>query len=188
MYSPIAFPQKTDKQGDFVREYVPELAKYPAKYIYEPWKAPVADQKKAGCLVKGGDWRRTSDGEGGVAVYPKPMFDFAERRRVCLDGMKEAYAVKLMGDNEKVLDGSWRELFAEGGIGEGLVGGEEGEGEDGGKDEDGGEAAEGGEGTGKKAGGGKKGDGKGREEGKGKKRGQGTLDGVVTTGRKKVKS
>ena len=183
MYSPIAFPQKTDKRGEFVREYVPELRDYPQKYIYEPWKAPISDQKKAGCLVKGGDWRMTEeDGERGWKVYPKPMFDFNERRRACLDGMKTAYDRKLYGNDERVLDGSWRKLFDEGGAGmmEELVGTEKvKEAADGevGEDQDEREAAEEGEGTTKAA--------KMNGKVKGRKRGQGTLDGVV---RKKAKT
>lgn len=39
-YSPIAFPQKWDKEGNFVRKYVPELAKLDKKYIYEPVRTP----------------------------------------------------------------------------------------------------------------------------------------------------
>jgi deoxyribodipyrimidine photolyase len=104
VYSPIAFPQKWDKNGDFVRKYVPELRGFDKKYIYEPWKAPVVDQKKWGCRV-------TGDGGEGEGTYPKPMFDFNERRDVCLKAMKNAYQVGLYGNDPKVLDGSWRELF-----------------------------------------------------------------------------
>ena len=50
-YSPVAFPKKYDKNGDYVRRWLPQLKDYPAKYIYEPWKAPIADQKKAGCVI-----------------------------------------------------------------------------------------------------------------------------------------
>ena len=108
MYSPIAFPQKTDKNGDFVRHFVPELKDYPAKYIYEPWKAPIQDQKKAGCVVKGDHVETEAD---GLNTYPKPMFDFSERRTICLEGLKNAYHIGLYGDNPKVLDGTWRKLF-----------------------------------------------------------------------------
>lgn len=116
-YSPIAFPQKTDKNGDYVRKYVPELAKFDKKYIYEPWKAPIADQKKWGCRVDGdggvadGKLEEELKGEGGIALYPKPMFDFAQRRDICLAGMKEAYSVNLRGADKKVLDGTWRKEF-----------------------------------------------------------------------------
>ena len=107
-YSPIAFPQKTDKHGDFVRHYVPELKDFPAKYIYEPWKAPIQDQKKAGCRVQGDG---TESEIEGMQVYPKPMFDFSERREICIQGMKNAYQVGLYGNDPKVKDGSWRSLF-----------------------------------------------------------------------------
>jgi len=30
-YSPIAFGKKTDKNGDYIRKYLPQLARYPAK-------------------------------------------------------------------------------------------------------------------------------------------------------------
>ncbi|KAI9891127.1 MAG: hypothetical protein M1814_003326 [Vezdaea aestivalis] len=108
-YSPIAFPQKTDKEGEFVRHFVPELKEYPTKYIYEPWKAPIVDQKAANCLIKG-DGSGNME-EGNFKIYPKPMFDFAERREACLSGMKKAYQLKLYGNNPKVKNGSWREMF-----------------------------------------------------------------------------
>ncbi len=94
---------------------MPELKDFPAKYIYEPWKAPVVDQKRAGCLVRG-DGSTVAE-EGGVKVYPRPMFDFDERRTVCIKAMKSAYGVGLYGDHPKVLDGTWRELFPDDGEG-----------------------------------------------------------------------
>jgi len=83
---------------------VPELKELDAKYIYEPWKAPIADQKKPGVRIRG-------DGKEEVeGMYPKPMFDFNERS-ICLDRMKKAYQVGLYGDDEKAIDGTWRKLF-----------------------------------------------------------------------------
>lgn len=75
-YSPYAFGKKWDPEGKFVRRWVPELKvsalpvschssqrdmhgltmtpnqDLPAKYIYEPHKAPIQDQKKAGVQIK----------------------------------------------------------------------------------------------------------------------------------------
>ena len=124
-YSPVNFPQKTDKEGEFVRHYVPELAKFDKKYIYEPWKAPIADQKKWGCLIRGdgglseGEEKMAGDLEEqeGHQVYPKPMFDFGQRRDICMKGMKKAYAVKLYGADKEVMDGSWRKRFDDSGEG-----------------------------------------------------------------------
>lgn len=107
-YSPIAFPQKWDKEGNFVRKFVPELEKYPQKYIYEPWKAPIADQKKWGCVIKGDGSKTEVDGK---RAYPKPMFDFLTQREICIEGLKNAYHIGLYGNDPKVLDGTWRKLF-----------------------------------------------------------------------------
>lgn len=107
-YSPIAFPQKWDKEGNFVRKYVPELESFDKKYIYEPWKAPIVDQKKWGCLIKGDG---TEPEDGKMKMYPKPMFDFAKQRDICIQGMKNAYHIGLYGNDPKVLDGTWRKLF-----------------------------------------------------------------------------
>ena len=45
VYSPVAFGKKTDPSGDYIKKYLPILKKFPDKYIYEPWKAPLAMQK-----------------------------------------------------------------------------------------------------------------------------------------------
>lgn len=107
-YSPIAFGRKWDPDGAFIRKYVPELEKYDKKYIYEPWKAPIVDQKKWGCLIKGDGGEAE---KSGTTVYPKPMFDFTEKKNICLDGMKNAYRIGLYGNDKRVLDGTWRKLF-----------------------------------------------------------------------------
>ena len=53
VYRPVAFWRKTDVEGAFVKHCVPELEEFDQKYIYEPWKAPIADQKRWGCVIKG---------------------------------------------------------------------------------------------------------------------------------------
>ncbi|KAI9822050.1 MAG: hypothetical protein M1832_003222 [Thelocarpon impressellum] len=165
VYSPVAFPQRWDKRGAFVRHYVPELRAFPEKYIYEPWKAPIADQRRAGCVV--------TDGEAGEGMqsYPRPIFDFAERRTICLAGMKRAYGENLYGDDPQVLDGTARALLS-GADGGGGGGGGGGEGETGVDEDEGGAADEGGDNKSGTAAGSRR----------AKKRGQGaqgTLDGVV---------
>ncbi|OOF96788.1 hypothetical protein ASPCADRAFT_506400 [Aspergillus carbonarius ITEM 5010] len=112
-YSPIAFGKKWDPEGRFVRRYCPELRHFDKKVIYEPWKASVEEQREWGCLIRGDGREGKGEGEReeGLAVYPEPMFDFDERREVCLAKMKEAYEVGLHGDDEKVMDGSWKGVF-----------------------------------------------------------------------------
>ena len=122
MYSPIAFGKKWDPEGTFVRKYVPELKDLDDKYVYEPWKAPKVDLKNAKVELMStedtmAEVRRFQDGshdsppESGTGQYPRPIFDFSERRAFCLDAMKKAYNINLYGNDPKVLDGSWKELF-----------------------------------------------------------------------------
>jgi len=40
-----------DPEGNYIREFVPELRRMPSKYIYAPWTAPLDVQTKAGCIV-----------------------------------------------------------------------------------------------------------------------------------------
>lgn len=174
-YSPVAFPQKWDKMGEFVKRYCPELKGLDKKYIYEPWKAPIQMQRKAGVRIEEmgeeGMMRMRNGVKGVEGTYPKPMFDFGERRTVCMDGMKKAYAVGLYGDDERVLSGEWEVLFGvdgkrDGDVEEGKSVKKGGDENDGAVQEDEKEAAEeGGEGRG----GDKKVAGK-------RKRGQATLD------------
>ena len=61
IYSPVAFGKKTDPSGAYIRKYLPRLARYPDKYVYEPWTAPLEVQEEAGCII----------GED----YPRPIVD-----------------------------------------------------------------------------------------------------------------
>ncbi|KAI0603504.1 DNA photolyase [Biscogniauxia sp. FL1348] len=111
-YSPVAFGQRWDSNGDFVRRWVPELRRLDPKFIYEPWKASRAALDKAGVTIRGDGL----DGAGSSGqTYPEPMFDFGERRSVCIAAMKTAYSVGLYGDDERVRDGTWRGLFEKAG-------------------------------------------------------------------------
>ena len=105
-YSPVAFGQKWDKEGALIRRWVPELKELDSKFIYEPWKATKAALDKAGVQIVGDGL-----GEPVKGTYPEPMLDFGERRKTCLAAMKTAYSVGLYGDDERVKNGTWRELF-----------------------------------------------------------------------------
>lgn len=67
VFNPIAQGQRFDPQGDYVRRYVPALAKLPARYIHAPWTAPAAVLEQAGVQL----------GES----YPRPIVDHAEARQ-----------------------------------------------------------------------------------------------------------
>ena len=66
------------KEASFIRHWVPELASFPSKYIFEPHLAPQHVQEEAGCVI-GTD-------------YPSPIVDRKESRRVNLALFKESLA------------------------------------------------------------------------------------------------
>ncbi|KAI1374632.1 Cryptochrome/photolyase FAD-binding domain-containing protein [Hypoxylon crocopeplum] len=109
-YSPVAFGQKWDRRGEFIRKWIPELKDLDEKFIYEPWKANKAALDKAGVRIEGDGLHGSKNGS-----YPTPIFNFGERRGVCMAAMKRAYAIGLHGDDDRVKDGTWKELFQEAG-------------------------------------------------------------------------
>ena len=57
----------------------------PAKYIWEPWKAPMKVQEEAKCII-GKD-------------YPAPIVDHTLVSKQCMARMKEAYDAEKAGQN-----------------------------------------------------------------------------------------
>ena len=73
---PVSFGKKTDKNGDYIRKWIPKLQKMPAKYIYEPWGTTCC-ARQAGCIV-------------GVDTGPIVDHKVVSKRNMVW--MKEAYA------------------------------------------------------------------------------------------------
>jgi deoxyribodipyrimidine photo-lyase len=76
IFNPVLQGKKFDPQGDFVRQWLPQLARVGEKYVHEPWKMPAAVQKEAKCLI-GRD-------------YPEPIVDHARARDATLDAYARA--------------------------------------------------------------------------------------------------
>jgi deoxyribodipyrimidine photo-lyase len=71
VFNPLLQGEKFDKEGEYVKQYCPELSKLPKKYIHKPWEAP-SDILKACNVELGKD-------------YPKPLVDLKESRTRALD-------------------------------------------------------------------------------------------------------
>ncbi|OJV97199.1 MAG: hypothetical protein BGO39_19060 [Chloroflexi bacterium 54-19] len=76
IFNPTAQGKKFDPTGDYVRRWVPELAKVPAKYIHSPEKMPAEIQKELG-LVIGKD-------------YPLPIVNHTEAQERTLQAYRAA--------------------------------------------------------------------------------------------------
>ncbi|XP_052868813.1 cryptochrome-1 [Anopheles cruzii] len=80
---PIALAYRLDPQGDYVKRYLPELAKFPAHLVHEPWRATHEEQLSYGCII----------GEH----YPAPMVD--------LNSVAKRNSHAMGSLREKLLDG-----------------------------------------------------------------------------------
>jgi deoxyribodipyrimidine photo-lyase len=67
IFNPVSQGEKFDSQGEYVRAWIPELARLPSKYIHAPWLAP--DAVLAGAGVRLG------------TNYPRPIVDHAAARQ-----------------------------------------------------------------------------------------------------------
>ena len=86
IFNPVLQGEKFDPAGDYVRRWVPELARVPAKQVHRPWEAEPAELAAAG--VKLG------------AEYPRPVVDPAAGRARALaafDAWKRARASSPRG-------------------------------------------------------------------------------------------
>ena len=48
IFNPVTQGQRFDPEGGYVRRWVPQLARLPARYVHRPWAAPAATLRAAG--------------------------------------------------------------------------------------------------------------------------------------------
>lgn len=75
IFNPVTQGQKFDKDGTYIRRWVPELAAVPNKWIHTPWLAPSAILNEA----------KVTLGNGAANCYPLPILDIKESRQCALD-------------------------------------------------------------------------------------------------------
>ena len=68
--NPIEEARELDKDGDYIKKYLPELKDFPSGYIHTPWLAPLAVQINSNCVIG--------------REYPNPVYsDVEERFQLC---------------------------------------------------------------------------------------------------------
>ncbi len=71
IFNPITQGQKFDPEGIYTKNFIPELAKLPIKYLFEPWTAPSSLLEKAGVILG--------------KTYPMPIIDLQSSRKTALE-------------------------------------------------------------------------------------------------------
>ncbi|WWC67038.1 uncharacterized protein I206_100945 [Kwoniella pini CBS 10737] len=92
VYGLVSWPQKTDKTGELVRKYCPELKDFPDKYIYCPHLAPLTIQEKSNCII----------GKN----YPFPILNEQLEKELCISKLKDSYKLNFNGNHLEVLNGN----------------------------------------------------------------------------------
>lgn len=75
IFNPITQGEKFDPNGDYVRQWVPELKKVPTKYLFSPWTAPKSTLTQAGVTLG--------------QTYPKPIVSHDVARKAALAAYEE---------------------------------------------------------------------------------------------------
>jgi len=74
IFNPVTQGQKFDPEGEYVRQYIPEIASLPNKYLFNPWEAPEFTLNEA-CIKLG-------------STYPKPIVDLKQSRELALQAFQ----------------------------------------------------------------------------------------------------
>ncbi len=70
IFNPVTQGQKFDPEGEYIKQYIPELRDMPIKYLYAPWEAPGEVLTTAGVSLE--------------HDYPYPIVDLKESREKAL--------------------------------------------------------------------------------------------------------
>jgi deoxyribodipyrimidine photo-lyase len=70
IFNPVTQGKKFDPEGEYVRQYIPEISALPNRYIFSPWEAPDLILNESGVRL-------------GV-TYPYPIVDLKQSRKLAL--------------------------------------------------------------------------------------------------------
>jgi deoxyribodipyrimidine photo-lyase len=75
IFNPVRQGEQFDPEGNYVRQWVPELSNLPASWIHKPWQAPESVLADAGVTLG--------------RSYPQPIIDHDQARARALERFKE---------------------------------------------------------------------------------------------------
>jgi deoxyribodipyrimidine photo-lyase len=75
IFNPVLQAEKFDPERKYLRQWLPELASLPDKWIHQPWTAPASELARANVKL-------------GV-TYPKPIVDLKQSRMIALGAYEQ---------------------------------------------------------------------------------------------------
>jgi deoxyribodipyrimidine photo-lyase len=75
VFAPVTQAEKFDPKGEYVRRWVPELARLPDEFVHAPWTAPAEVLEKAGVVLG--------------QTYPNPIVDHYEAHERALKAFRK---------------------------------------------------------------------------------------------------
>lgn len=83
IFNPVTQGQKFDPEGDYIRQFIPEIAPLSNKYLFSPWEAPAAVLKEAGVTLGN--------------TYPSPIVDLKQSRHAALAAFQSINSKSSVG-------------------------------------------------------------------------------------------
>ena len=83
IFNPVLQGEKFDPNGEYVRRWLPELARLPSKWIHRPWQAPASELTAAGVELG--------------RTYPACIVDHSAARRRALDALSSVKKGQIAG-------------------------------------------------------------------------------------------
>ena len=80
IFNPVTQGQKFDPDGEYIRQYIPEIASLPNQYLFNPWEAPAIVLKAASIKL-------------GL-TYPRPIVDIKASRELALQAFQSLTQAK----------------------------------------------------------------------------------------------
>lgn len=103
IYNPTKNALEHDKEGAFIRKWVPELAKLPTPFVLEPWSMTALEQEAYGCVL-GKDYPNTIVATKETYKHASNILWHMKRNPNVRRESKRILAMHTLPDRENIMD------------------------------------------------------------------------------------
>jgi deoxyribodipyrimidine photo-lyase len=103
IYNPTKNALEHDKEGAFIRKWVPELAKLPTPFVLKPWSMTALEQEAYGCVL-GKDYPNTIIAIKETYKHASSVLWHMKRNPNVRRESKRILAMHTLPDRENIMD------------------------------------------------------------------------------------